>query len=90
MADPGIPSKLLKVSPQGQVTLTRAIWEAMGEPSHVLAEFVNPNLLLKPARAMTLEEAERRYARHGITAEVLAEALRIVARRNEATSGSEG
>lgn len=71
MADGIQGPKLLKISPQRQMTLTRAIRPAMGQPSHTLADFVKPNLVLKPAEAMTLAEPERRYARHGITAEIL-------------------
>jgi hypothetical protein len=68
--------------PQGTaVTIVTSSKGFLGQKSYILAEYVRPNLVPRPAQAMTLEEAERRYARHGITAEVLAEALRIVGRR---------
>lgn len=78
---PRSPQRLLKISPQGQVTLPVALWQEIGRPSHVVAEYVNPNLILKPAWGMTLAEAEARFRKEGITAEVLKEALRIVDRK---------
>jgi hypothetical protein len=75
---------VLKISSQRQLTLTRAIVEAMGTPSHVEATLVNGDLVLRPAAKLTLAQAERAYRTHGITADVLAEALRIVAAREGA------
>ncbi len=72
---------MLKVSPQRQVTLTNAIWEAMLKPSHVVAELVKGKLSLTPVFGTDIEEAARLYGKAGITAEVLAEAMRIVERR---------
>lgn len=72
---------ILKLSSQRQLTLTKGLVEAMGQPSYFEAELVNRELVLRPALKATLEEAEQRYAQHGITKDVLAEALRIVERR---------
>jgi hypothetical protein len=77
---------VLKLSSQGQLTLPKAVVEAIGQPSYFEAVLVNKELVLRPAHRMTLEEAEARYGQHGITRDVLAEALRIVARR-EADGG---
>jgi hypothetical protein len=81
---------MLKVSPQRQVTLTNVIWEAMLRPSHVIAEVVKGKLSLTPVFGTDIEEAARLYGKAGITAEVLAEAMRIVERRRaeKAAGGS--
>jgi hypothetical protein len=72
---------ILKLSSQRQLTLTKGLVEAMGQPSYFEAELVNRDLVLRPALKETLAEAEERFAKHGITRDVLAEALRIVERR---------
>jgi hypothetical protein len=81
---------VLKVSRQGQLTLTRPVLQALGNPRFFEAE-VRPDrtLLLRPALKMTLEEAEAAFAEHGITKEVLAEAFRILARRRAAARQAE-
>ena len=80
--------RILKVSSQGQVTLPRALWREMGEPSYFEAALVNRDLVLRVAHRLTLEEAEARYGAHGITSDVLREALRIV-REKEAAGGQD-
>ena len=72
---------VLKLSPNRQLTLTKGIVEAMGSPSYFEAELVNRELILRPGVKLTLDEAELRFGKHGITQEVLTEALRIVARK---------
>ena len=47
-----------------------------------LAEIVKGDLVLRPAAKLTAEEVSARYGVHGITAEVLREALRVVAQRD--------
>lgn len=81
---------LLKVSRQGQLTLTRPVLAALGNPRHLQAE-VRPDrtLLLRPALKMTLDEAEAAFAGEGITKEVLVEALRILKRREKAAREAE-
>ncbi|TQF76844.1 hypothetical protein FK498_15635 [Elioraea sp. Yellowstone] len=81
---------LLKVSPQGQLTLTRPVLQALGNPRHLQAE-VRPDrtLLLRPALKMTLDEAAEAFAAEGITREVLTEAFRILKRREKATGAPE-
>jgi hypothetical protein len=81
---------LLKVSRQGQLTLTRPVLQALGNPRHFQAE-VQPDrtLLLRPALKMTLGEAEAAFAAEGITKEVLIEALRILKRRRAAAREAE-
>jgi len=72
---------VLKLSPNRQLTLTKGIVEAMGSPSYFEAELVKRELILRPGVKLTLDEAELRFGKHGITQEVLTEALRIVARK---------
>lgn len=72
---------LLKVSPQGQVTLRRAQRTALGNPRHLEAWLENGTLMLRPAISTTLDEAGTMFAKQGITRDVLIEALRIVKRR---------
>lgn len=75
---------LLKISPQNQISLNKRMREELGSPSHIEVEVVNGNLVVRPAHKLTLEEAERRYRRHGITAEVLEQAFRLVRARQAA------
>lgn len=81
---------VLKLSRQRQLTLTRAVVEALGSPRFLEAE-VQPDrtLLLRPALRMTLAEAEEAFGAHGITKEVLVEALRTVERRKKAARAQE-
>lgn len=73
---------VLKLSRQRQLTLTRAIVEALGNPRYLEAKLgADRSLMLIPADMATLDEATEAYGRHGITREVLTEALRIVRRR---------
>lgn len=78
---------VLKLSPQRQLTLPRALVEAMGSPSYFEAVLVNKDLVLRTAVKMTLAEAEAAYGKHGITREVLREALKIVAKREGGGGG---
>ncbi|MDL1950017.1 acetylglutamate kinase [Acidobacteria bacterium ACD] len=67
---------VLKVARQGQLTLTRKVLAALGNPRFFEAEILpDRTLLLRPALKMTLDEAEEAFAEHGITKEVLVEAL---------------
>jgi len=72
---------LLKVSPQGQVTLRRGVRDALGNPRHLECWMEQGVLMLRPALSATLEEAEAMFGKQGITRDVLAEALRIVRQR---------
>jgi hypothetical protein len=79
---------LLKVSRQGQLTLTRKVLQALGNPRHLQAELrPDGTLLLRPALKMTLDEAA--FVAEGITKEVLVEALRILKRREKAAREAE-
>ncbi len=73
---------LLKVSRQRQVTLTKAITEALGNPSHMAWEMQGKTLVLRPAHSLE-RELEQNLRSHGITQEVLVEALRVVDRRRK-------
>lgn len=75
---------LLKVSPQGQVTLRRGVREALGNPRHLECWMEGGVLMLRPALSATLEEAEALFGEQGITRDVLVEALRLVRRRETA------
>ncbi|WP_439579477.1 hypothetical protein [Elioraea sp.] len=81
---------VLKVSRQGQLTLTRPVLQALGNPRFFQAE-IQPDrtLLLRPALKMTLDEAAAAFAEHGITSEVLTEAFRILKRRKMAAGEAE-
>ncbi len=72
---------ILKVSPQGQVTLRREVREALRHPRHLEAWVENGTLMLRPAVSATLEEAEGLFGKQGITRDVLIEALKIVRAR---------
>jgi hypothetical protein len=72
---------LLKLSPQNQITLRKDLRAALGACSHVEVEPVKGGLMLRPAIAMSLDQAKEAYGEHGFTVEVLKEALGIVARR---------
>lgn len=78
---------LLKISPQSQITLRKELRAALGPCSHIEVETVKGGLMLRPAAAMTMEQAQAIYGSHGFTAEVLKEALSIVKRR-DGSSGS--
>jgi hypothetical protein len=78
---------LLKVSSQRQVTLPKHLYELIGSPSYFEAELVNKELVLRAGLMMTLAEAEESYGKHGITRDVLKEALKIVARRESGEPG---
>ncbi len=72
---------ILKVSPQGQVTLRQDVLAALGRPRHMEAWIEAGTLMLRPAVSATLAEAEEMFAKQGITRDVLVEALRIVRKR---------
>ena len=78
---------VLKLSSQRQLTLPKTVVEEMGSPSYFEAVFVNRELVLRPGLKMTLAEAEEAFRKHGITREVLKEALRIVDGRKAASEG---
>lgn len=79
---------LLKISPQSQITLRKDLRAALGPCSHVEVEVeaVKGRLILRPAAGLTLDEAREAYGKHGITVEVLKEALTIVKRRQGGAS----
>ncbi|CAH0215153.1 hypothetical protein [Roseomonas sp. CECT 9278] len=72
---------ILKVSPQGQVTLRREVLAALRNPRHLEAWVEHGTLMLRPAVSATLAEAEAMFGKQGITRDVLIEALRIVKTR---------
>lgn len=72
---------VLKVSPQGQVTLRRDVRKALGDPRHLEAWIENGTLMLRPAIRTTLDGAVRLFAKQDITRDVLVEALRTVRAR---------
>lgn len=78
---------ILKLSSQRQLTLPKLLVEAMGSPSYMEAVLVNRELVLRKGLKMTLAEAEVEFGRHGLTREVLQEALRIAAERKAQAAG---
>ncbi|WP_198369588.1 hypothetical protein [Roseomonas rosulenta] len=77
---------ILKVSPQGQVTLRRDVLAALRNPRMLEAWVEKGTLMLRPALSGSLAEAEAIFAKQGITRDVLVEALRIVQRRDKRTA----
>ncbi len=62
--------------------MPKALREAMAHPEHLEAVLEAPNrLVLQTCLRMTVQEAALRFGRHGITQEVLVEALRLVQAR---------
>jgi hypothetical protein len=79
---------ILKVSPQGQVTLRRDVRKALGEPRHLEAWIENGTLMLRPAIKASLDEAVRLFGKQDITRDVMVEALRMVRARKRREAGS--
>jgi hypothetical protein len=79
---------ILKVSPQGQVTLRKDVMAALRHPRSLEAWVEDGTLMLRPAMSATLDEAEAIFAKQGITRDVLVEALRIVKSRQKPNPGS--
>ena len=77
---------ILKVSPQGQVTLRKDVMAALRHPRSLEAWVENGTLMLRPAFSGSLAEAEAIFAKQGITRDVLVEALRIVKKRRGQSS----
>ncbi len=75
---------ILKLSSQGQLTLSQKLRRQLGNPRFFEARLRGNTLILEPVIKLTTEEAEREFGPHGITKEVLMEALRIVDRKRAA------
>jgi hypothetical protein len=71
---------VFKVSPQRQLTLSKAMLASMGNPRLLAAELKGEVLTLRPAHPLE-EEMQRQLAENGLTQDVLVEALRVVERR---------
>ena len=71
---------ILKVSPQGQLTLRRSVRKALGDPRHLEAWIDKGTLMLRPAM-VGVAQAVGMFGKEGITRDVLVEALRIVRAR---------
>lgn len=78
---------ILKVSPQGQVTIPKAFRQTLGQPRAMEARIERSMLVLRPLIAESLAEAERMFRGDGITLEVLTEAVRIVDAKRARASG---
>jgi hypothetical protein len=71
----------LRVSPQGQVTLRQAVLEALEFPKRLECWVEKGTLMLRPLFAETLDEAEAYCRKHGITRDMIYEAVRIQMRK---------
>ena len=78
---------VFKVSPQRQVTLSKAVLAAMGDPRLLAAELKGEVLTLRPAHPLEAE-MQRQLAENGLTQDVLVEALRVIERRRARSGGS--
>ena len=72
---------ILKLSSQGQLTLSQKLRRHLGNPRHFEARLRGKTLILEPVTKLTIDEAVQKYGPHGITQEVLIEALRVVEKR---------
>lgn len=79
---------ILKVSPQGQVTLRKDVLAALRHPRSLEAWIEDGTLMLRPAMSATLDEAAAVFGKQGITRDVLVEALRIVKQRQGQSPGT--
>jgi hypothetical protein len=78
---------ILKVSPQGQLTLRRPVRKALGDPRHLEAWMEKGTLMLRPALVAHPDDAANLFGKAGITRDVLIEALRIVKTRQARKPG---
>ena len=69
---------IIKVSPQGQVTIPKALRAELGHPLRMEAVVERKALVLRPILADSPEEGGRRWGAEGITAEILWQAIRIL------------
>ncbi len=82
---------IVKVSPQGQVTIPKALRAALGNVRRMEARIERQCLVLRPVMADSVEDAVRQYgAEHAITIEVMQEALRVVHERRRAERRAAG
>lgn len=82
---------IIKVSPQGQVTIPKALRAKLGEPRRMEARVEREALVLRPVLAESPEAGEQLWGKEGITAEVLWQAIRLLdARRLREAAGKVG
>ena len=80
---------IIRVSPQWQVTIPKALRERLGKPRRMEARMHRAELILTPILIGSVEEAERQLRPEGITAEVLVTARDIgAARRKKAAAAA--
>lgn len=72
---------IIRVSPQGQITIPKALRTQLGPCRRMEARVERMALVLRPILADTPEQGERMWGAEGITAEVLMQAIRIVEAR---------
>jgi hypothetical protein len=69
---------IIRVSPQWQLTIPKALRPPLGAVRQMEARIEQRALVLRPLMAESVEAAARQFAPHGITAEVLFEAFRVI------------
>jgi hypothetical protein len=72
---------IIRVSPQWQVTIPKALRQRLGSPKQMEARLDRMSLVLTPIVMASPEAAERELRPEGITAEVLLVAMDLVAAR---------
>jgi hypothetical protein len=81
---------IIRISPQWQLTIPKALREQFGPARLVEARMERMTLMLSPITAPSVPTAARAWAPEGITAEVLMEALALVARRRRKAAEAQG
>src|SRR6188472_317968 len=82
---------IIKVSPQGQVTIPRALRARLGDVRRMEARIEREALVLRPILADNPAAGELKWGAEGVTAEVLWQAIRILdARRAKEVAGKKG
>jgi hypothetical protein len=72
---------LIRISPQWQVTIPKALRPHFGPARQVEARMENMALVLRPVLASTASDGAALFAAEGITTEVLMAAMAVVERR---------
>lgn len=77
---------LIRISPQWQVTIPKALRPHFGPARMVEARMENMALTLRPVLASTARDGAALFAAEGITTEVLMAALALVEKRRRAAA----
>jgi len=81
---------IVKVTAKNQLTLPKAMLEAVGKPRYFFAEAKGGTLVLKPVVVVPVEDTDAMLAEVGFTPEVRREAQRIVRERRKRDAAGDG